>query len=438
MKIAFFTLGCKVNQYETKVLEDLFVDQNFQLVDCFCFADIYILNSCTVTANTDSKIKSIALRFKKINSSAILVLTGCFVQAFGANSVAESSLFSLFDVVVGNSNKFELPVFVKEFLLHRKKIVAFKKYDKLNRFPNFTISKFKHRFRAFLKIEDGCNRACSYCAIPRARGSVRSKPLEVLKFEVNQLVKNGYCEIVLVGINLSSYGYDFEGSEVRLVDAVRVVSSFEKVKRIRLGSLEPDLLSEADLICLSKIEKFCPNFHLALQSGSDSVLKRMHRKYDTEQYLKLIDLIFKFFKNPSITTDIMVGFPQETDFEFLESVSFVSKVGFLRVHIFPYSRRPKTLAALMDGQLTEAEKKIRVHKMKEVVTEETRKFLISQIGKVLEVLFEKKEGFDVFVGHSKNYCVVKVKSSVNLCGIIKNIKIEEVFENFCFGIVLKI
>lgn len=438
MKVAFFTLGCKVNQYETQLLESLFLAREFEVVDCSCFSDVYVLNSCTVTANCDSKIRQLAFKFKRLNPDAVLVLAGCFAQAFCggcSNSVKVSNILNMFDIIIGNSNKFEAPVLVSEFLKKRKKVVLVNKYIKSAEFLSSTISKFKHKFRAFIKIEDGCDRACSYCIIPKARGFVKSKPLEVLKLEVEQLTLNGYTEFVLVGINLSSYGFDFE-KKFGLVDAVELISKIKNVKRIRLGSLEPDLLTEDDVFRLSKVEKFCPNFHLALQSGSDAVLKRMRRRYDTEQYFNLVSSIFNIFKNPSITTDLMVGFPQETEFEFLQSLEFVSKIGFLKVHIFPYSKRDNTVAALMDGQVAETEKKLRFCRMKKVVNLETKKFLSRQIGKVLEVLFEKKEDEYVFVGHSKNFCLVKVKSSVNLCGRVECVKIEQSFETFCFGRVL--
>ena len=450
MKVAFTTLGCKVNQYETQVLENLFLKHGFEVVDCSCFSDVYVLNSCTVTASCDSKIRQLAFRFKRINSDAVLVLVGCFAQAFCCGSSAHSSnddrkydhdrketeVLSIFDVVVGNSNKLETPVLVSNFLKNRKKIVEVRGHLKLAKFPDIAISKFKHRFRAFIKIEDGCDRSCAYCIIPKARGFIKSKSLESLKFEVEQLTLNGYTEFVLVGINLSSYGFDFE-KKIGLCDAVELISRIDGVKRIRLGSLEPDLLTEADVARLSKIKQFCPNFHLALQSGCDDVLKRMRRRYDTKQYVELVNLIFKFFKNPSITTDLMIGFPQETEFEFVQSLEFVSKIGFLKVHIFPYSKRANTVAALMDGQVAETEKKRRFSRMEKVVKFETEKFLSGQKGKILEVLFEKREAENLYVGHSKNFCLVKVKSSVDLCGRVECVKIEQSFETFCFGRVLK-
>lgn len=432
MKIAFFTLGCKVNQYETQLLVDLFADSGYEIVSCFNFADIYVINSCTVTANSDVKIRRLVSRFKRINSAAVLVLVGCFAQAF----INDFERFCGFDVVAGNSSKFNLPKLLNEFFESGKQVVLIEPHDRDRPFPKITIGKFFHEFRAFVKIEDGCNRSCSYCIIPRARGYVKSKPLEVLKLEVEKLSSNFYSEIVLVGINVSSYGFDLENG-VRLIDAVDVASGVEKIKRIRLGSLEPDLLSESDVLRLAENKKFCPNFHLALQSGSDSVLKRMGRRYSIENYKNLVDLIFRVFENPSITTDVMVGFPQETESEFFQTLKFIEEIGFLKVHIFPYSARPKTIAAKMSGQIKENEKKIRVNEAKKSAALASRKFLESQIGKILNVLFEKGEGNGVFVGHAKNYVLVRVKSCVNLSGRTEMVKIERVFEGYCFGVVLK-
>ncbi len=432
MKVAFFTLGCKVNQYETQLLVDLFADSRYEVVSCFDFANIYVINSCTVTSNSDVKIRRLVSRFRRINPDAVLVLVGCFAQVF-AN---DSERFCCFDVVAGNSSKFGLLRLLNEFFEGGKQVVSIEPHDRDRPFPDITIGKFFHKFRAFVKIEDGCNRFCSYCIIPRARGYVKSKSLEVLRLEIERLASNSYSEIVLVGINISSYGLDLENG-VRLIDAVDVVSGVEKIKRIRLGSLEPDLLSERDILRLAENKKFCPNFHLALQSGSDSVLKRMGRRYSIENYKSLIDLIFRVFENPSITTDIIVGFPQETESEFFQTLRLIEEIEFLKVHIFPYSVRPQTIAAKMSGQIKENEKKFRVCEAKKSAALASRKFLKNQIGKVLNVLFEKGEGNGVFVGHAKNYVLVRVKSSVNLCGRTEMVKIERIFKDYCFGVVLK-
>ncbi len=428
MKISFITLGCKVNQYETELLKNMFLNLNFEIVDFLDKPDIYIINSCTVTSNSDFKIRSWVSKCEKINPQSIKVLVGCFAQAFPN----KFDFFKCFDVVIGNVNKFELPQILKQFLINRKPIVLIKNNLKNSKFSNLTISKFQHHSRAFVKIEDGCNRACTYCVITKARGFVKSKPLKILKQEVEQLANNFYNEIVLVGISVSSYGIDFN-CNINWVDAIEVVNKVEQIKRIRIGSLDPDLITETDLLKLSRIKKFCPNFHLSLQSGSNSVLKRMGRKYNTDNYMNLVGLIFKIFKNPSITTDLMVGFPQETEFEFEESLNIVEQIGFLKVHIFPYSRRANTVAAKMMGQLTKAEKKIRVAKMKQVANVARLKFLNKQINEILEVLFEKQEQTGVFVGYSKNYILVKVKSDENLCGLIRQVKIEKININYCYG-----
>lgn len=426
MKISFFTLGCKVNQYETETLKNLFFENGWTIVSNSDFADVYVINSCTVTSVGDKKARQSIHKFKLINPNSIIAITGCFPQAFPDKIKTLENV----DIITGTTNRANLPNIIDQFLSNRKKIIDIPTHKQGEQFENLTIKKFSDRTRAFVKIQDGCNRYCSYCIIPKARGSIRSKPLNVIKDELNTLAENGYKEIVFVGINLSSYGADLKNTN--LLDAVKIASNIKQIKRIRLGSLEPDLLTKNDILELSKERKFCPQFHLALQSGSDSVLKRMGRHYNTSLYKNLTSYIFETFENPAITTDIMVGFPGETQNEFNESLQFIEDINFSRVHIFPYSIRRGTRAAKMPNQITKHEKQIRVKKMKDIAQKSNQKFIKNQINKIHEVLFETKEGNN-FTGYTKNYILVKTKSNSNLCGQIKYVKIMAYEDAVCIG-----
>lgn len=426
MKISFFTLGCKVNQYETEAMKNLFFENNWEIVNNSDFADVYVINSCTVTSLSDKKARQSVGRFKKINPNAIIVMTGCFPQAFPQKSQKLKNV----DIVTGTTNRSNLPDLIKQFLINKKPIINVSPHKKGEQFENLTIKDFSKKTRAFIKIQDGCNKYCSYCIIPKSRGFVRSKPLETLKNELISVAESGYKEVVLVGINLSSYGADLK--DTGLTDAVKTAAKIPKIKRIRLGSIEPDLLTTDDILKLSKEDKFCQQFHLALQSGSDSVLKRMRRRYTKDLYKNLVEYILQTFENPSITTDIMVGFPGETEEEFNESLKLIEDINFLKVHIFPYSIRQGTQAAKMENQITKSEKQLRVKKMELASKKSNQAFMSKQINKIHEVLFETQEG-DVFTGHAKNYVLVKAKSDLNLCGQIKYVKINGYEENFCIG-----
>ncbi len=426
MKTFFFTLGCKVNQYETVILKNLFLKQNFEIAESLKEADIFIINSCTVTSTTDRKINKIINRIKNLNKNSIIVLTGCSVQAFPEKSKNLNNI----DIIIGNSNKFEIIDLVKKFLKEKKKTVAIKDHYEKEKLTSFEIEKIFKKPRAFLKIQDGCNRFCTYCIIPKARGFLRSKPTDLIEKESIFFSQKGCCEIILVGINLSLYGKDLKNTT--LMDAIKTVSLIKSVKRIRLSSLEPNILTKNDLIYLSEEEKFCPHFHFSLQSGCDKTLKNMGRHYDKKAYMETVDFIFKKFKNPAITTDIIVGFPGETKEDFEESLNFIKEIEFSKVHVFPYSKRNGTKAAIMPNQIPKEEKKARAREMIEIAKETTKKFLKSQKDKILSVLFETKKE-DILNGYSKNYILVKTKSKENLQGEIKNVLIKEVKDGFVVG-----
>ncbi len=382
--VCFITLGCKVNQYESNLMAAQFAAAGFRVFDredkAGEKADIYVINSCTVTATGDKKTRQILHRCRRENPDALIALTGCFVQA----SPQKAKLLPEWDVLCGNTQRKDLLRLIRLAIDTGEKVTQVDAHLSGEAFEPMQVSGFTHKTRAIVKIEDGCNRFCSYCVIPYARGRVRSKALPDLEREVKTLADAGYREIVLVGINLSSYGMDLG---LRLIDAVESCCRIPGVSRVRLGSLEPELLTHADLVRMARLPQFCPQFHLSLQSGSDSVLKRMNRHYDTAEYLRIVQDIRDCFENPAITTDIMVGFPGETEEEHLQSIAFARTVGFAQMHVFTYSAREGTPAARMpqlDGQV----KKARTGEMLacKAALEET--FLQSQIGKRAEVLLE--------------------------------------------------
>lgn len=434
MKVAFFTLGCKVNQYESQFLMQQFKKNGFEVVASEEIADVYIINSCTVTSTGDKKTRQIIHRLKTLNQNALIVLTGCFPQAFPE----EAKKISEADIITGTKNRKEIYNLVINKLgnnLKNEERVHIYDNEKDKTFEEMSVEKFDGKTRAFIKIQDGCNRFCSYCIIPKARGRVRSKSLNAIKHEAEQLALNGHKEIVFTGINLSSYGQDLEN--VRLVDAVEVIAKIEGIKRVRFSSLEPELLTIDDVKRLKLIDEFCPHFHLCLQSGCNATLKRMNRHYSTEEYLEIVNMIRDNFDNVAVTTDLMVGFPGETDEEFKETINFIKKVDFAQMHVFAYSKRPGTRAALMHGQVENKIKKRRSFEVIKIANEMQENFLNSQIGSTLEVLFETEYVHNYYQGHSKNYLNVIVKSDENICGKIKNVKIVDVDaqKKHCIGVL---
>ncbi len=426
MKVFIFTLGCKVNQYESQAILESFIKNGFEKTNDLKESDVIIVNSCTVTAESDKKVRKILHKVKKENPKSIVVLTGCMPQAFPE----KASAWPEADIIAGNANKNNIIDAVKKFINSQDKISRIENF--LNTYDDFKIENFNDRTRAFVKIEDGCNRFCSYCIIPYSRGRVRSKNLENLKDEIENLAKNGYQEIVLVGINLSCYGQDIGKN---LCDAIEVVASVEKIKRVRLGSLEPEQMDEHFIRRLAKIEKLCPQFHLSLQSGCDETLKRMNRHYATKEYEIIVQNLRNSFENASITTDVMVGFSGESDEEFLKSINFIEKIRFAKIHVFPYSVRPGTSAEKFKNQISPQVKNSRTKIMLTLAEKLNSEFLASQVNKIEEVLFERPIG-KFIEGYSKNYTPVLVKSDENLLGKIYNVKITSVKNNHCFGTVL--
>lgn len=415
MNIAFYTLGCKVNQYETQVMREAFQKNGHQAVPTSAPFDALVINSCTVTAESDRKTRQALRRFRKNNPNAVIALTGCMVQAFSEKS---KELVDA-DIIMGNTDVLKVVGAVEKFILDGKKIFEVSEHGRKERFNTPCIEKFDERTRAYMKIQDGCDRFCTYCIIPTARGWLRSKAICDIKNEAEKLAKNGFVEIVLVGINLTSYG---KGEDMDICDAVDAVCSVEGIKRVRLGSLEPDHITDEMLSRFKLQEKFCPQFHLSLQSGSDKTLSRMNRHYDTAFYRDLVLRIRKAFPDSAITTDIMVGFAGETEQEFSESLEFAKEIGFAKAHIFAYSRREGTVAYGLPNQIGNAIKSQRSKQMIEQTLKTEYDFLDSFIGTRQNVLIEtKQEGF--FEGYTENYCRVKTKSPLSKTGEIINLKI---------------
>ena len=416
MKVFFHTLGCKVNRYETeRMLEDL-GSIGFSLTVNPKDADLIVVNSCTVTAESDRKTRQITRRYKRQNPSAVLVLTGCMPQAFPSDAATLPA-----DIILGNGSGRNIVDEVQSYFKNRSKIVSVALHLSGEAFETGVLKDFSERTRAYMKIEDGCNRGCTYCIIPKARGRVRSRSLEYIKAEAENLAQKGFKELVLVGINLSSYGSDIN---LTLADAVKAASGVRGIERVRLGSLEPDLTTESLLLALKEIPQFCPQFHLSLQSGSNATLKRMNRLYTAEEYLAVCEKIKSLWQNASLTTDIMVGFIGESDEEFNESLEFAKKAKFLKAHIFPYSVRQGTVAARMSGRVNEQTKSKRANIMSAALDEVSKNVMAGLIGSIRSVLFERCEnGFTV--GYSEDYVPVFIKENTALQGEIVKVKIKD-------------
>lgn len=424
MKIYFYTLGCKVNQYESQAAGELLCARGHTLVQSINEADVAVVNSCTVTAESDRKTRQAVRRFKRSNPDRMVILMGCMPQA-----VPETAdLLPEADVVIGNTDHKKLAELIDEFAANRQRIVRVSPHQRDEVYCTPSVTAFSERTRAFMKIEDGCDRYCTYCIIPFARGVIRSRPLSDIKREAEALAKNGFREIVLVGINLTSYGKD-TGQDI--CDAVRA-ADVPGIDRIRLGSIEPDHMSDDLLERLAAEPKFCPQFHLALQSGCDKTLKRMNRHYNTAFFEDLVNRIRARFDNPSITTDIMVGFAGESEEDHKESVAFLRHIGFARSHVFAYSKRSGTVAAGLGNQVDEGEKSRRAAEMAAAAADSESEFLKTQCGRSEKVLFEQEcDGY--FEGYTENYTRVKAKSDKNLSGEIITVTLTKAEDDFCFG-----
>ena len=423
MRASFHTLGCKVNQYETELMKEDLIKNGYEIVTENDFPDVFIINSCTVTAESDRKTRQMVRKYRRKLPNAMIVLTGCMPQAFKSQAENLDSA----DIVLGNGTNDKLMFAINEFNLTNTRQVIVNEHRKET--VNATIETFHERTKAFLKIEDGCNRFCSYCIIPYARGRVRSKSLENIKREVDLLVENGFKEVVLIGINLSAYGKE-EG--LNLADAVEIVAQ-SGIERIRLGSMEPDQFTDDVIDRLSKVKTLCPQFHLSLQSGCAETLQRMNRHYDTAFYYDLITKLRSKFENASITTDIMVGFAGESDEDFETSVAFLNKVSFAKAHVFAYSVRKGTVAEKLDGHISQNIKRQRSAIMIENALRCQNEFLQNQLGKTFPVLFENRTKDGFYEGYTPNYTLVRVKSKKDISGEIIETKLVSIENDYCIG-----
>lgn len=427
MKFSFYTLGCKVNQYETAAMERTVEAAGHTVVSVDGQPDVFVINSCTVTAESDRKTRQLVRKFRSLLPSAAIVLTGCMPQAFPADAEALDAA----DIVLGNSTNTKLIDSVNIFFATGERVINIGEHKRGEKFDTPTIDRVPERTRAYIKIEDGCERFCTYCIIPYARGRVRSKSIEQLHSEVCELAHSGYKEIVLVGINLSAF--DDGGRD--LADAVESAAQVDGIERVRLGSLEPDMMSDGMLARLAACDKFCPQFHLSLQSGCDRTLKAMNRHYDTAFYRDLCNRIRRTFDNATITTDIMVGFPGESDDDFEQSLAFAEEIGFEQAHIFAYSRRDGTPAAKASGQVTRAVKEERSRRMIAAMKQCRTKFLQGRIGHTVRVLLES-EHRGRLSGYTENYTPVTVDGTSELSGQIVSVEIIGTDGDCCIGKII--
>jgi threonylcarbamoyladenosine tRNA methylthiotransferase MtaB len=431
-KVAFYTLGCKVNQYETEAMTELFEKNGYDLVESEEVADVYVINTCTVTNLGDRKSRQFIRRCKRKNPDSIVAVVGCYSQT----APDEVSKIEEVDVILGTSDRNKIVEYVKKKEKQKEKINVVTDIMEIKDFEEMTIHNIKGKTRAFLKIQEGCNQYCSYCIIPYARGPIRSRKLEDIIKEVKRLVENGFDEVVLTGIHVASYGKDLE--EGTLLDVIKEVNKIEGLKRIRLSSIEPTIMTKEFVKTLSELDKVCEHFHLSLQSGCDETLKRMNRKYTTKEYREVVDRIIGYMPKVSITTDIIVGFPGETDEEFEKTIKFVKDIKFSQIHVFKYSPRKGTPAAKFENQVDGIIKNKRSEELISIVEKLTKEYNNKFIGQNKHVLFETKsaeeEGY--YEGLTENYIKVLCKSNEDISGKVLNTKLEKIHNEIVFGSIL--
>ena len=429
MKIAICTLGCKVNQYETQAMEQELRRRGHELTEFDGDADAYIINTCTVTAVSDKKCRNIIRRAKKQTPKAVVAVCGCYAQT-DPKSVAALGV----DVVSGSAGRMAFLDRLEQQLHQRQaQIIEVDEALRRREFERLPAGGQEGRTRAMLKVEDGCVNFCSYCIIPYARGPIRSLPLEEAVEQAKQLAADGYLEIVLTGIEISSWAHDLRNGQ-SLIDLIEAVCAAVPQLRVRLGSLEPRTITEDFCRRASVLPNLCPHFHLSLQSGCDATLKRMNRKYDTARYLESVSLLNQYFSNPAITTDLIVGFPQETEEEFEQTLAFIRQCAFSSMHIFPYSRRPGTPAAAMEGQIQKSVQEDRAHRAAAVADEMEQNYLTRLVGSTLPVLFEEEKG-GLWQGHAPNYVAVRANGH-DLHNCLRNVRITGVEGSSLLGEIL--
>ncbi len=424
-KAALHNLGCKVNAYETEAMQEMLEKAGYEIVPFKEGADIYIINTCTVTNIADRKSRQMLHRARKMNPGAIVVAAGCYVQAQAEKQEVDPCI----DIVLGNNRKKDLIAVLEEYEKNKEADTCLEEVEDISRtreYETLSLTRPGDHTRAYIKVQDGCNQFCTYCIIPYARGRVRSRAVEDVIREVRSLAGNGYREVVLTGIHLSSYGIDFDG-ERHLLELIRAVHEVEGISRIRLGSLEPGIITEEFAESISSLPKMCPHFHLSLQSGCDDTLRRMNRRYTSAEYYGKCQILRKYFDHPALTTDVIVGFPGETEEEFRQSMEFVDKVDFYETHIFKYSRREGTKAAAMEGQVSEQVKAQRSALMISLGERKRKAYEESFVGKDVEVLVEEPAiigGKAVQTGHTKEYIKIALEQEEDLRNQIVKIRID--------------
>ena len=418
-RVSFYTLGCKVNQYETNGMMQKFQEAGYEIVDMDKdISDICIINTCTVTNMSDRKSRHALRKIKEKNPKSVIVATGCYAQ------VAKDELEKMpeIDIVIGNDEKKEIIKYVEKFIQEETKIIEIDDISKQKEFIDMGQITYTEKTRAVVKIQDGCNQFCSYCIIPYARGRVRSRNAESIVQEITEIAKKGIKEVVITGIHIASYGKDFH-NENGLIELLEKINQINGIERIRLGSLEPKIMTEEFVQRLMKLEKVCHHFHLSLQSGCDEVLKRMNRKYTTEEFKIIVQRLRKAYKDVMLTTDIIIGFPGETDEEFNKTYEFLREIKFYKMHVFPYSPRKGTIAANMPNQVDGKVKEQRSKTLIELSNSNQKQYNEQYIGKEVEVLFEDREN-EFYKGHIQNYILVKYKTNEELENTIKKVKIS--------------
>jgi len=429
-KVAFVTLGCKTNQYETDALMDIFYKNRYEVVDFDDFSDVYVINTCTVTNVSDKKSRQMIRRAKKSNPDGIVIVVGCYAQI----SPDEVSAIEEVDIVIGTDSRSDIMTYITDYIAGKtaRPYVIVDDIMKIKVFEEMSVGHITTHTRAFIKIQEGCNQFCTYCIIPYARGQVRSRTLTHVTDEIKALTLKGYREFVLTGIHIGSYGLDLQ--DVSLIDLLEAIQLIDGVERIRLGSVEPRLITDAFIERIKPLDKICDHFHLSLQSGSDTVLRRMNRKYTAEQFLQAVTRLRTLYKAPSLTTDIIVGFPGETDSEFEETMTFVKKVKFSEIHVFQFSKREGTPAAKMSDQIELNIKKNRSEKLIALASVLGNNYKHQFVGQIFDILMEERKGTES-IGHSTNYLKISVEDPETVAkqGNVYKVIIKEILSEKIIG-----
>ena len=423
--ISFITLGCKVNQYETNAMAQKFKEKGYKVIEGEAKADIYVINTCTVTNMSDRKSRQMIRRAKEINPEAIIIAVGCYVQV----AKKEIEKIKEIDLALGNEEKVDIVKYCNEIIQKNKK-EEIADVMQSRKFAEFGETSYTEKTRAVIKVQDGCDRFCSYCIIPYARGRVRSREPEHIIKEIKQIANEGIKEVVITGIHIASYGKDFK-KDYKLIDLLEEINKIDGIERIRLGSIEPLLITEEFVQRLVKLEKICEQFHLSLQSGCDETLKRMNRRYTTQQFEEIVKRLRKAYDNVNLTTDIIVGFPGETEEEFAKTYKFLEKIKFYKMHIFKYSPRKGTRAEQMPQQIEPQLKEERSKKLIELSDKNEKEYNSEYVGKRVEVLWEEQKN-EIYKGHTKNYVLVEMeaKPSENKENVIESVQISQAYEHY--------